>query len=544
MWIASAAELAGAPWAAGSNLTAQMPQEKISAPSAANGFGNIAPLSGNRLRVPPNFAPGLRHSGTGIAKNISFPRCPHLMNSLRASILVVDDEPEILSALREQLTAEGYEVTACACGADALSTLEQRAFSVIISDQRMPGICGLELMGHARKLHPHSSRVLLTGVLSLDTLVGAINQGEIFRFVAKPWMRAELLATVENAVQRHALLQANEQLVRNTEKLNRQLVYANAQLRIQLNELTAQKEQIDDAHEALNANFEHSLGLCYRIINTFDPLLGKQTKAVVDLCRKMAHLDDFTPEEKHVLIASAWLHDIGLIGLNRDVVHRFFHRPEELSAGDRALLREHPIYGQALAAFVDRLSAVGITIRAHHEHFDGTGYPDGLAGRAIPWTARCLAVAVAFVHPGKPRGSALQNILEQSGTTFDPEAVRVFLKTTHRTELPRQVREIPVEELAAGNADRAEHFRAERHVAHCRRTGTDVGGNRKTAGQSLCAAASFRGPSLSLSREARVAREHRRRVGCRAKSPFTGHFDDVACAQRNIPNEVQIHQFH
>jgi response regulator RpfG family c-di-GMP phosphodiesterase len=368
----------------------------------------------------------------------------------KTPILIVDDEPDILDALREQLAWEGYEVIASASGNDALTHLRRRSFPVVISDQRMPGMCGLELMGHVRALHPNTSRVLLTGVLSLDTLVGAINEGEIFRFVAKPWLRAELLATVDNAVQRHTLLEANEQLVKNTEKLNRQLVHANAQLQIQVNELTAQKERIDEAHDALNANFEHSLGLCYRIINTFDPLLGKQTKAVVDLCRQMAHMDDFSPEEKHVLMASAWLHDIGLIGLNRDLVHRFFHKPEECSPTDRALLREHPIYGQALAAFVDRLSAVGVTIRAHHERFDGTGYPDGLAGHGIPWTARCLAVAVAFVQPGISRENALKNILEQSGRAFDPEAVRVFLKTTHRTEVPRQVREIAVEELRPG----------------------------------------------------------------------------------------------
>ena len=161
-------------------------------------------------------------------------------------------------------------------------------------------------------------------------------------------------------------------------------------------------------------------------------------------------MDDFTPEEKHVLMTSGWLHDIGLIGLNRDLVHRFFHKPDECSANDRALLREHPIYGQALAAFVDRLSAVGVTIRAHHERFDGGGYPDGLAGTGIPWTARCLAVAAAFVQPGVQREHAMKRILEQSGTAFDPEAVRVFLKTTRRAEVPRQVREISVEELRPG----------------------------------------------------------------------------------------------
>ena len=161
-------------------------------------------------------------------------------------------------------------------------------------------------------------------------------------------------------------------------------------------------------------------------------------------------MDDFTGEEKHVLMTSAWLHDIGLIGLDRGLVHRFFHHPQDITANDRALIREHPIYGQALAAFVDRLSTVGVTIRAHHERYDGTGYPDGLAGAGIPWTARCLAVAVAFAQHASTRGTALQSILEESGKAFDPEAVRVFLKTTQRTELPRQVREIAVSELQPG----------------------------------------------------------------------------------------------
>jgi hypothetical protein len=113
-------------------------------------------------------------------------------------------------------------------------------------------------------------------------------------------------------------------------------------------------------------------------------------------------------------------------------------------------MRHHPIYSQTLAALVDPGTEVGETIRAHHESFDGSGFPDGLAGPAIPWAARCLAVAVGFVESGLPKAAATEAILAESGRAYDPEAVRLFLKVTHMVSLPRQVNEVMLEELEPG----------------------------------------------------------------------------------------------
>ncbi len=367
-----------------------------------------------------------------------------------ATVLIVDDEPDVLDGLAAQVGWEGYVVTACASPAEALERMSETNFAVIISDQLMPGMTGLEFFGRARQLQPNASRVLITGVLALDTVVSAINEGEIFRFLAKPWSRAELVATLENATQRHRLLVDNVRLGSETLVLNRQLAAANSELLTKVEQLTEQKAQLDAAHTALNENFEHSLGLCYRIINTFYPLLGARTKAVVELCRKMTQSDDFTAEEKHVLVTSAWLHDIGLIGVNREVLHKFVVRPEDCVEADWVLIRQHPVYGQTLAGFVDRLNAVGATIRAHHERFDGHGYPDGLAGQAIPWTARCLAVASAFVERGLQHEQVSDLVVKQSGTAFDPDAVRLFFQTSRVSELPRNVRELKLSELRSG----------------------------------------------------------------------------------------------
>jgi HD-GYP domain-containing protein (c-di-GMP phosphodiesterase class II) len=113
-------------------------------------------------------------------------------------------------------------------------------------------------------------------------------------------------------------------------------------------------------------------------------------------------------------------------------------------------LKNHPAYGQTLASFVDQLRTVGETIRAHHEQFDGKGYPDGLAGEGIPWTARCLALAVFYVESTLTKQQTIDAIVKESGKRFDPEAVRLFFKVTQIAELPQSVREIMVDELEPG----------------------------------------------------------------------------------------------
>ena len=99
---------------------------------------------------------------------------------------------------------------------------------------------------------------------------------------------------------------------------------------------------------------------------------------------------------------------------------------------------------------MDTLKPVGETIRAHHEQFDGTGFPDGLAGEMIPWTARCLAVVVFYVTCGLPHEEAVDRVLELSGTAFDPDATRLFLRCAEATPLPRLVKEVMVDELTVG----------------------------------------------------------------------------------------------
>ena len=385
-----------------------------------------------------------------VAPAESAPIDPPAASSNPPTLLIVDDELVVLNALKFTLEREGFHVVACTSPLKALAILAERDFAVIISDQRMPEMLGLDFLIESRRLRPHASRILITAVLALPTIVDAINKGEIFRFVAKPWLREELIATVRNAVQRHDLVTHNDALQAETQRLNEQLRAANAALEAKVRDLEQQKIRLDTANRDLATSYENSLELCRRILTTYDPILGGQAKALVEFAAQMAATDKFNDAERHALRTGAWLCDLGLIGMPREMLRAFRSQPERLSERERGMLHSHPIYGQTLAALVDGRADVGEVIRAHHERYDGRGYPDGLAGDSIPWPARCLAVAVGFIESGLAKNAAIDAILAQSGSSYDPEAVRLFLKVSNLVQLPKQVREIMLHELEPG----------------------------------------------------------------------------------------------
>src|SRR5207248_2905238 len=113
--------------------------------------------------------------------------------------LVVDDEAPILHALQRTFEAAGYEVNACADPAEALDRLREKPFQVLSADYMMPGMTGAEFLAQAKSLQPETIRILLTAAHDFSAAVDAVNNGEIFRILAKPWNRVELLGTVRQA---------------------------------------------------------------------------------------------------------------------------------------------------------------------------------------------------------------------------------------------------------------------------------------------------------------------------------------------------------
>lgn len=373
-----------------------------------------------------------------------------LVDPVLHRILVVDDEEIVLVALRETLRREGYQVSTAPNAVEAMELLKQGPFSVIITDQQMPMMTGLEFLGQVKQQQPDATRILITAVLNLNTVIDAINKGEIYRFIVKPWLREELLATVKNAVQRYELICRNAVLQAATLAMNEKLVKLNSSLEEQVKRVAEQNQQLEDLNRALAANLERSIALCLNTMQTFYPTLGTQARRVHELCRVMGQSLGLSQEDQQTLELSAWLHDIGLVGVPRQLIKRWQQSPSALTDAERTLIEQHPVLGEELAGFVHHLQGVGPTIRAHHERYDGGGYPDHLAAESIPWLGRLLAVAVSYAESNYTGQDAVEAVKLGSGTVFDPDAVRAFLRSLPKAIVPPKEREVLLSELKPG----------------------------------------------------------------------------------------------
>jgi response regulator RpfG family c-di-GMP phosphodiesterase len=365
-------------------------------------------------------------------------------------VLVVDDEEIVLIALRETLVRAGYLVSTANDPLPALEMLKTQQFAVIISDQQMPSMTGLDFLTRAKQMQPDASRMLITAVLSLDTVIEAINRGEIYRFIIKPWLREELLVTVQNAVQRYELLCRNTVLQATTLAMNEKLTQLNRELELQVARVAEQNEQLSSLNQALELNLSRSVELCIKTMETFYPALGNQARRAYEVCHSMAEVLNLPADQAKSLEIGAWLHDIGLIGVPRQLIRKWQHEPHEMNEAEVALIEHHPLLGQELAGFVHHLEGVGTIIRSHHERFDGRGYPDNLSGQSIPWLARLLAVAVSFAESYFDPEDAVQAIRLEAGKAFDPEAVRAFVRAIPKATVPRKEKEVLLSELTPG----------------------------------------------------------------------------------------------
>jgi DNA-binding NtrC family response regulator len=137
---------------------------------------------------------------------------------MRYKIMVVDDEPANLRVL-ERLFRGDYEIVTAGSGADALRLLQQHDIALIITDQRMPDITGIELLKRTASLRPHMVRIILTGYTDVETLVEAINSGYVYKYVTKPWNNEELRLTISRALEHYETTKARHELEMNNQRL-------------------------------------------------------------------------------------------------------------------------------------------------------------------------------------------------------------------------------------------------------------------------------------------------------------------------------------
>jgi response regulator RpfG family c-di-GMP phosphodiesterase len=332
----------------------------------------------------------------------------------RARLLVVDDERPILHALQRTFEAAGYEVTACIDPMLALEELQRQSYQVLSADYMMPGMTGAEFLARAKAIQPDSIRILITAAHDFSAAVDAVNNGEIFRILSKPWNRTELLGTVQQAFDTYRLREKNRQLNDLVQKQNSELAELNRGLERLVQERTA---NLLDGMVAV---------LDYRDTETqwHSRRVSRYT------CRLAAQIGITDPPLLRTIEMGSLLHDIGKIGV-RDAV---LLKPGKLEPEEWVEMREHPHLGWALLQRIEFLRDASNIVLQHQERYDGTGYPGRVKGEAIVLGARLFAVADTYdaitsdrpYRKAQSHEAAATEIQRVAGTQLDPAIVEAF----------------------------------------------------------------------------------------------------------------------
>jgi response regulator RpfG family c-di-GMP phosphodiesterase len=356
-------------------------------------------------------------------------------------VLVVDDDELILKALARILDSAGYEARCYEEPDEALEAIERDAPVVVISDYMMPAMDGITFLKQARLRYPGAVRILCTAAEDFRVALQAVNSGEVYRIIAKPWHQQELLATVNQAAEAARLRRENERLTAEVQRQNGQLREINSRL----------EEMVRVRTQALLEGLIAALD--YRDAET-----QWHSRRVSLYARRLAQQLGIQEPELTVIEHGALLHDIGKIGVRDGVLLK----PGPLTSDEWSEMKRHPELGWALLQRVDYLRPASSIVLQHQEKFDGTGYPSGIAGRGIVIGARIFHVvdtldAITSDRPyrkSRPFEQARDEIIRCRGTQFDPEIVDAFLAVA--PEDWERIR-LDVETVAVLSADLAEN---------------------------------------------------------------------------------------
>lgn len=354
-----------------------------------------------------------------------------------ASLLFVDDEANILSALRRLFRPLGYRIFTAGSGAEGLEVFEQNPVDLVISDMRMPEMNGAQFLEKVRARWPDAVRILLTGYADVTSTIAAINKGEIYRYIAKPWDDNDIVLTVKHALERKNLELEKQRLEALTLRQNEELKDLNACLEARVRERTEELRQamgfLEVAHKKLKEGYLTSLKVFSNLMELREGAMAGHSRRVADHARRLARRLGMTEGEVQDVLFAGLLHDIGKIGLPDRLLHKPF---SALTTEERAEVIKHPATGQAALMALENMKEAARLIRSHHERFDGLGFPDGLAGMAIPRGARILAVANDYdalqsgslMSKQMTQGEAREFLLEGRGKRYDPKVVDVFIE--------------------------------------------------------------------------------------------------------------------
>ncbi|MEX6504442.1 HD domain-containing phosphohydrolase [Pseudomonas zhanjiangensis] len=355
----------------------------------------------------------------------------------RATLLLVDDEENILRSLRRLLRHEPYEILTANGGDQALQLLASHPVDLVISDARMPGMDGATLLTEVQRRWPHCMRILLTGHADISTTIKAINKGQIYRYFSKPWEDDELRLNIRQALALQHTERERQRLELLTQQQNQRLQELNTTLEQRVRSRTAELQQtadmLDLAYEELKASYMTATEVFSSLITQRIPREKQTNSQVITLVRAYAEQHGLSEGAGRDLTMAAALYNLGKLTWNDSLLKS----PSDLLyKNERQSYRRYPLQGESLLMSLEPLQDAARIIRHHQERWDGSGFPDRLKGEDIPFGSRLLKLAVDFIELQHglvlerclSRDEALLLIQKYAGKLYDPQLCERFIQ--------------------------------------------------------------------------------------------------------------------
>lgn len=374
-------------------------------------------------------------------------------------LLFVDDEPNILSSLRRLFRPHSYKILIANSGQEGLDIMEKETVDLVISDMRMPVMDGAVFLTNVKARWPNTIRLLLTGYADIQSTIDAINRGEIYRYITKPWNDNDIVLVVKQALERKYLENEKKRLEELTFRQNEELKSLNANLEAKVEERTADLKKAHTslllANDKLKSNFLTSIKVFSNVIEMRGNKLVGHSRRVADLSRKLAKKLNLDSRETQEIFVAALMLDIGKIGFSDELLAT---PVSQMNGEELGQFHKHTLRAEQLLMPLQDLQTVAKIIRHQHERFDGRGFPDGLTGENIPFGARILALASDYDN--LQNGSLVAKrvsvedaqaiIIRGAGNRYDEKVVLAFRQIINN--LPDDVddKEISITHLEPG----------------------------------------------------------------------------------------------
>ena len=335
-------------------------------------------------------------------------------------ILVVDDEAAVREVLAEGLDLFGFDVRSAPDAAEGFAALREGGFDLVLSDIEMPGENGLSLLKRIKAHDPDIDVVMVTGVVDVETALASIRQGAS-DYLTKPFNLEEVRIVVDRTLDKRRLIRENRDYQHRLEEMVEERTA----------EIVRQKRQIETLYRDLEDSYESTLQALITALDFRDNETLGHSRRVVEYAVLLAQRLGVVEPDLAWIRRGAILHDVGKIGISDTILRK----PGKLDAAEWDEMKKHPEMGYRMLQQIRFLAPALDIVYCHQERYDGTGYPRGLRGDAIPLGARIFAVVDTFdaMTSDRPYRAALtiaaarEEVRKFSGTQFDPQVAAAFL---------------------------------------------------------------------------------------------------------------------